>query len=297
LGSSSATPTKDRHPSAQVLKIGSEKILIDCGEGTQSQLMKFGIKQANLNTICISHLHGDHYFGLIGLLSTMSLYGRTQAMTIIGPPMLKDIIDIQLTASGMALNFELIHIETTMDKHHTVYQTAAFSIQSFPLQHRIHCTGFLIQESPKERHLNTAAIEQYQIPVAAYKAIKAGQDYNGPDGQTIPNAVLTTAAASPCSYAYCSDTIFDPQIVPFIQGAHTLYHEATYTNEHADRAELYFHSTAEGAATIAQMAEVKQLIIGHYSSRYSDISDLQTEAATLFENVTAVEDGMIIKIV
>ena len=291
LGSSSATPTKDRHPSAQVLKIGSEKILIDCGEGTQSQLMKFGIKQANLNTICISHLHGDHYFGLIGLLSTMSLYGRTQAMTIIGPPMLKDIIDIQLTASGMALNFELIHIETTMDKHHTVYQTAAFSIQSFPLQHRIHCTGFLIQESPKERHLNTAAIEQYQIPVTAYKAIKAGQDYNGPDGQTIPNAVLTTAAASPCSYAYCSDTIFDPQIVPFIKGAHTLYHEATYTNEHADRAELYFHSTAEGAATIAQMAEVKQLIIGHYSSRYGQLDGLLKEAAAVFSPVDLAIEG------
>ena len=291
LGSSSATPTKDRHPSAQVLKIGSEKILIDCGEGTQSQLMKFGIKHANLNTICISHLHGDHYFGLIGLLSTMSLYGRSQAMTIIGPPQLKDIIDIQLKASGMALNFELLHIETSMDKPDLVLQTATYSIQTLPLQHRIHCTGFIIQETAKERHLNTTAIEQYQIPVSAYKSIKAGNDYQMPNGDIIANSALSTAAKSPSSYAYCSDTIFDTSIVNTIKGVHTLYHEATYSNEHADRAGLYFHSTAEQAATIANMAQVQQLIIGHYSSRYGQLDGLHKEAAAIFPATDLAIEG------
>ena len=291
LGSSSATPTKDRHPSAQVLKIGGEKILIDCGEGTQTQLMKFGVKHANINTICISHLHGDHYFGLIGLLSTMSLYGRTQAISIIGPPMLKDIIDIQLKASGMQLNFDIQHIVTRMDQQDVIYQTPVFTIKTFPLQHRIHCTGFIVSEADKERHINKAAIDAHQIPVTAFKDLKAGLDYTNEQGQTIANHILTTAAETPSAYAYCSDTIFDLNIVESIKGCHTLYHEATYTNEHVDRANLYYHSTAEQAATIALKSEVKQLIIGHYSSRYGHLEPLHNEAKSIFEPVELAIEG------
>ncbi|MCC6817626.1 MAG: ribonuclease Z [Bacteroidia bacterium] len=295
IGTGSATPARERHPSAQVLKIGSSKILIDCGEGTQLQLLKLGIRHTGLDFICISHLHGDHYFGLIGLLSTMSLMGRTQSITLIGPPELKEILELQIKVGNMHLNYEIIHLKTDGIHAQDILTTDEFKISCFPLKHRIHCTGFRIEETPSQRHLNIDAVKLYDIPINHYKAIKAGADYLSPSGERIDNAILTSDPAPSRAFAYCSDTIFDPSIVPFIEGVDILYHESTYTKDLIDRANLYFHSTAEQAATIAQLAGVGLLIIGHFSSRY-DSDSLQLlldEARTQFPNTELAIEGRV----
>ena len=291
LGSGSATPTRDRNPSAQILRIGNEKIMIDCGEGTQSQLIKYGVRHTGVDYICISHLHGDHYFGLIGLISTMSLLGRKQTLHIIGPPPLKQILDLQILHGGMTLKFEIVFYPTNPGRQEFVLRNESFELTSFPLKHRIHCTGFLIKESKKERHLNMEVIESLDIPVAFYKDIKKGENFVSKSGEIIENTLLTSSA-EPCkSYAYCSDTIFDPEIVAYIDGVNMLYHEATYMKNNEERASLYFHSTAEQAATIAKMANVGQLIIGHFSSRYDHLEPLLQEAREVFSNTELAEEG------
>jgi ribonuclease Z len=291
LGCGSATPTRDRNPSSQVLKIGSEKIMIDCGEGTQSQLIKYGIRHTGMNYICISHLHGDHYFGLVGLISTMSLMGRKDTLHIIGPPPLKQILDLQILHGGMTLKFDIRFYPTNPARQEFVLRNESFELTSFPLKHRIHCTGFLIKESKKERHLNMDALQSYDIPVSFYKDIKKGESFVLPTGEIIENSSLTSDP-DPCkSYAYCSDTIFDPEIVPYIQGVTMLYHESTYMKNNEERASLYFHSTAEQAATIAKMAKAGQLLIGHFSSRYDDLQPLLEEARDVFTHTELAEEG------
>lgn len=291
LGSSSATPTRERHPSAQILKIGNEKVMIDCGEGTQGQLIKYGIRHTGIDYICISHLHGDHYFGLIGLISTMSLMGRKQTLHIIGPPQLKQILDLQILHGGMALKFELKFYPTNPSRQEFILKNQSFELTSFPLKHRIHCTGFLIKETKKERHLNMEAIQTYNVPLAFYKSVKQGKPYTNQDGMEIPNTLLTFDPEAPKSYAYCSDTIYDPEIVEYVQGVTTLYHEATYMKPLEDRAALYFHSTAEQAATIASMANVDNLLIGHFSSRYDNLQPLLDEACEVFPNTKLALEG------
>lgn len=291
LGSSSATPTRERHPSAQLLKLEGEKILIDCGEGTQSQLLRFGLRHTGVNTICISHLHGDHYFGLIGLISSMSLMGRQQALNIIGPPALKQILDLQITHGGMSLKFEILFHPTNPHRREFILKTPLFEISSFPLQHRIHCTGFLFTENKKEKHLNMDAITAHGVPVSAYKDIKAGQSFTTEDGQLIANSILTFEPLPPKTYAYCSDTIFDPGIVEHISGADLLYHEATYMKNLEERASMYYHSTAEQAAKIAGMAGVGQLLIGHFSSRYDHLKPLLDEARSVFPDTLLALEG------
>ena len=291
LGSSSATPTRERHPSAQILKIESEKILIDCGEGTQSQMIKFGIRHTGINTICISHLHGDHYFGLIGLISTMSLMGRTQSLTLIGPPGLKQIIELQIEHGGMSLKFELIFISTNMEQFEKIYETNVFEIKSFPLKHRIHCTGFLISEKKKERNLNIERVKELNIPINDYKKIKLGEDFTNGHGETTMNEALTFDPPAPKSYAYCSDTIFDPSIADFVKNCNLLYHEATYMRNLEDRAEMYFHSTSEQAAKLAKLANAGHLIIGHFSSRYDHLGPLLEEAKSVFPKTSLAIEG------
>ncbi len=293
LGSGSATPTRERNPSAQLLKIGSAKILIDCGEGTQMQLLKYGVRHTGVDYICISHLHGDHYFGLIGLISTMSLMGRQQLLNIIGPPGLKDILDMQILHGGMSLKFDLNFIPTNGNHPEHILSNEDFELSSFPLKHRIHCTGFLIKESPKQRRLLPEIAASYNIPVEAFKAIKAGSDYTNEAGEVIPNDILTEAAGAPRSYAYCSDTIFDKQIASYFKDVNLLYHESTYMKNLEDRANMYFHSTAEQAATIAQMTNASQLIIGHFSSRYDNLQPLLDEAREVFENTELAVEGSV----
>ncbi len=293
LGSNSATPTRDRHPTAQILRIGSSKIMIDCGEGTQNQLLKYGLRHTGITHICISHLHGDHYFGLIGLLSSMSLSGRKDTLYLIGPPALNEIINLQITHGGISLNFSIDFIATNPNQPSFVTQTNLFSIESFPLKHRIHCTGFLIKELPKELHINLEAIQFYKVPVSLLNDLKKGADFITENGETIANHLLTTPAHPSYSYAFCSDTIYDPEIVHYIKNVDLLYHEATFMKNLEERAQLYYHSTAEQAGKIAQQANVKKLIIGHFSSRYDNLEMLLKEAQEVFENtVLAIEGNM-----
>jgi len=291
LGTGSATPTRDRNPSAQVLRIGSTKVLIDCGEGTQMQLLKYGVRHTGLDYICISHLHGDHYFGLIGLISTMSLMGRQQALNIIGPPELKTILDLQILHGGMKLKFEIVFYPTNGNTAEDILKTEDFELSSFPLKHRIHCTGFYFKESPKQRRLIIEKVQQYNIPVEQYKSIKAGADYILDDGKRILNSELTEDHGKLLTYAYCSDTIFDTELPTYFKDVDLLYHESTYLNNLIDRANFYFHSTAEQAATIAKMANAGKLLIGHFSSRYDNLQPLLLEAKAVFEHTELAVEG------
>jgi ribonuclease Z len=291
LGSSSAIPTRERHPSSQILKINGSKIMIDCGEGTQSQLLKYGIRHTGIEFICISHLHGDHYFGLMGMLSTMNLMGRQTTLNIIGPPPLQSILEIQILHSGMTLKFDLKFYITSPNQFEKVVSSSNFEIYSLPLKHRIHCTGFIFREIGKQRHLLIDEVQKHNVPLDFYKEIKNGKDFIDANGNTIPNLSLTSDPDPSKSYAYCSDTIYDPEIVQYLSNIDLLYHESTYLSNMEDRAKMYFHSTAQQAAEIAKQANVKQLIIGHFSSRYELLEPLLLEAQTVFKNTALALEG------
>ena len=292
LGSGSATPIPGRNPTAQLLKLDQSEVLIDCGEGTQIQMLRFRHKASRIKVILISHLHGDHYLGLPGLLSSMHLMGRKEPVHLFGPPQLKEILDFQFKVSETVLKFPL-HFHPTQDvevAHLTEF--CGFDIYSFPLNHRIPTTGFLFKEKPRRGHLITEMLRQYKIPVEMYKEIKAGADFITTDGNLIPNHLLVKPSTPSISYAYCSDTAPTLSTLNVIKGVDWLYHEATFLHELIDRATETFHTTAKQAGEIAQSAGVKNLIIGHFSSRYRDLKPLQNEAALAFDQVIAAEDGM-----
>lgn len=291
LGSSSATPTRDRHPSAQLFRIENEKILIDCGEGTQSQMIKYGLRNTGINHILISHLHGDHYFGLIGLISTMNLMGRVAPLKIVCPPPLQEILESMIRHGGMQMRFDLEYVFTSMDGPQTLVEHPLFTIEGFPLQHRIHCNGFVIRETPGLRHINVEAVKSFDIPVEFYSRLKTGEDFIMASGERIANGLLTTDPSPAISYAYCSDTIYDPGIAEHFKGCDMLYHEATYMKNLEDRANLYFHSTAEQAAKIAKLAGASQLLLGHFSSRYDHLKPLLLEAKEVFPNTKLAIEG------
>jgi ribonuclease Z len=292
LGSSSATPTRDRNPSAQILKFGHDKIMIDCGEGTQMRLIQLGIRHTGLDYICISHLHGDHYYGLIGLISSMNLMGRKTALHIIGPPSLKQIILLQLQEGGKQPEFELIFYPTNPNEAEFILKTKHFELHSFPLKHQIHCTGFILKEAPKERSLHVENIEQYQVPITFFKNIKAGEDFVNAQGETISYKLLSYDPKPSHSYAYCSDTIFDLDIVPYVENTTVLYHEATYLEALQEKAAERFHSTAKQAGIIAEKANVGHLLIGHFSSRYDNLEPLLIEAQTVFQRTALALEGL-----
>ncbi len=267
--------------------------MIDCGEGTQMRLIQFGIRHTGIDYICISHLHGDHYFGLIGLISTMSLMGRKQMLHIIGPAPLKNIIDLQILHGGMHINFDIKFHPTNPNVSEFILKTQSFELSSFPLQHRIHCTGFLIKEGKKERHLIMEAIKQHNVPIAYYRSIKLGKNYVAENGTEIDNTILTTNPAPVKSYAYCSDTIFDPTIVPYIKDVTLLYHETTYLHNLAQKAAERYHSTAKEAGIIAKMANAGKLLIGHFSSRYDNLQPLLDEARMEFTSTELAAEGSV----
>lgn len=292
LGSSSATPTRDRNPSAQILKFGHDKIMIDCGEGTQMRLIQLGIRHTGLDYICISHLHGDHYYGLIGLISSMNLMGRKTALNIIGPPPLKKILDLQLLEGGKQPEFDIIFHPTNPNEAEFILKTNHFELRSFPLKHQIHCTGFVLTETPKERSLNIENIEKYHIPISFFKNIKAGEDFVTETGETISYKELSYDPKPSRSYAYCSDTIFDLDIVQYIKNCTVLYHEATYLEALQEKAAERYHSTAKEAGIIADKACVDHLLIGHFSSRYDNLDPLLHEAQTTFTKCALALEGL-----
>jgi ribonuclease Z len=291
LGSSSATPTSERYPTAQVLNASGRFFLIDCGEGTQIQIRRQKIGFGKIKHIFISHLHGDHYYGLIGLISTFNLLGLKNDLHIYSPSQLKDIIQPQLDFLKGDLQFNVIFHPLNFKKPQLIFEDKKVEVLSFPLKHSINCCGFLFREKEKEANIKKECIQQYKIPIAQIVKIKQGADFIPEEGDPIPNEELTTPPPPPLSYAFCSDTAFHPQIVDVIKGVDLLYHEATFTEELRDWADKTYHSTALDAAKIAQLANAGKLILGHFSSRYKSVNPFLEEARSVFANSEAAVDG------
>ena len=296
LGCSSATPTSERNPTAQLLGHGEKLFLIDCGEGTQVSLRKMHIHFQRIRHIFISHLHGDHFYGLIGLVSSMHLLGRTKSLHIYGPPMLKEIIDMQLIASQTTLLYPLEFHPTQAEKPEMIFEDGNISISSFPMMHRIPTTGFLFQEKQFERKIRKDVIQLLQIPVHLIPKLRSGDDYIAPDGTVHPNKVITIDPPLPRSYAFCSDTAYFEDIIPVVKGASLLYHETTFMNDRLANATEKYHSTTGQAATIAIKAGAKKLLIGHYSARYDNLQLLLDEARALFPDTELAVDGCVFEI-
>lgn len=296
LGSSSATPTSERNPTAQLLNHGEKLFLIDCGEGTQVSLRRMHIHFQRIRHIFISHLHGDHFYGLIGLISSMHLLGRTKPLYIYGPPMLKEILDIQLTASMTTLLYPLEFRATQAEKEEVIFEDELMTVSSFPMLHRIPTTGFIFREKPYERKIRRDVIDLLKIPVHLIPRLKAGEDFTDKDGTVHSNKVITIEPPAPRSYAFCSDTAYFEDIIPIVQGADLLYHETTFMNDRQANAADKFHSTTGQAATIAQKAGVKKLLIGHYSARYDDLQPILEEACAVFPATELAVDGAVFEI-
>ncbi|PST82643.1 ribonuclease Z [Pedobacter yulinensis] len=289
LGSSSATPVFNRNPSAQVLNCNEKIYLIDCGEGTQQQLIRFNIKSARIDYVFITHLHGDHYFGLIGLLSSMHLNGRIKPLDIFGPAALQEILELQFRHSETVIRYELNFHVVDPDRPGTVFENSDLVVSSFPLNHRIPCTGYRFSQKKRQRKLIKEKVAD--VPVVYFSALKKGQDVTLPDGRVLPASDYTTAAEEPRSYAYCSDTLCDGTYLEAIRGSNTIYHEATFLHEMLDRANETHHSTALQAAEAALEAGAEKLIIGHYSSRYKTLEALLDEARAVFPQTQLALEG------
>lgn len=296
LGSNSALPMKHRNPSAHLINIGERSFLVDCGEGTQMQMQQYDLKASKISKIFISHLHGDHYFGLIGLISTFHLYRRTQKLEIYAPPLLEQIILIQLQASNTKLGFELQFFPISEGFNGTLFEDEKILIESFPLDHRIATHAFIFRQKAGLRKIKLDFIEKVKIPNDQYLKIKQGFDFIDENGMVYKNRDITSDPIPCKSYAYCSDTKFDENIVEKIKNVTLLYHEATFADDNEDFAKEKFHSTARQAATIAKKAKVKQLIIGHFSTRYPNINILLNEAQSVFPNTVLAKEGNCIEI-
>ncbi len=291
LGSNSAAFAHNRHHTSQFLRVQNTYFLIDCGEGTQLLLKKYKIKLSRINHILISHLHGDHYYGLIGLLSTMHLFGRKTKLHIYAPPMLKEIISLQLKASNTSLSYEIIFREWTPDETELVFENSFLTVHSFPMNHRIPCSGFLFREKPKRRRINKKLLDRELTPLQIID-LKDGKDAIDRDGNTIyKNQDITLPPRKSMSYAFCSDTKYNPDLADFLREVNLLYHEATFTKEMEERAELTFHSTAEQAATLAKNASVGKLLLGHFSTRFRELGPVLKEAKEVFPNSALAIEG------
>ena len=291
LGCGSALPTTRHFASSQVLNIREKLFMIDCGEGTQLQLRRSKLKYSRLNHIFISHLHGDHCFGLIGLLSTFDLLGRTAAMHIYAHPDFEPILNMQLDYFCKKMDYEVVFHPINPSKIEIIYEDRSVSVTTIPLRHRIPTCGFLFSEKKTPDHIKRDMIDYYGIPTCDINRIKNGEDYVLADGTVIPNNWLTAPSSSPRKYAYCSDTLYHREIIEQVKGVDLLYHEATFADSDRPKAEMTFHTTALQAATIAKDAGVKQLVIGHFSARYEEEDLLLKEAQSVFPNtVLAIEN-------
>jgi ribonuclease Z len=292
LGCYAATPRTLTNPTSQVLEIKNRLFLIDCGEGTQVQLRKNKIKFSKINHIFISHLHGDHLYGLIGTISTFSLLGRTTDLHIYGPKGIKELILLQLKLTESWTTYDLFFHELESKESEVIFEDKRVIVRTIPLKHRVYTNGYLFQEKPDERKLNVEAVQSYDIHVAYYQKIKNGSDITLDNGTVVENHKLTFDPPPAKSYAFCSDTVYNEAVIPIIQNADVLYHESTFLESEAPLALKTLHSTAKEAAAIALKANVKQLILGHYSTRYDGIERFKEEAETVFPNVLLADDGL-----
>ncbi|AZQ44562.1 ribonuclease Z [Nonlabens ponticola] len=296
LGCHSATPRDNARPTSQVLETGGHLFLIDCGEGTQMALRKHGVKFSRIKHIFISHLHGDHVYGLVGLISTFCLLGRETPLHIYGPKGIKQMIELQMKLGNSYMPFELRFRESVETTATLLFEDDQIQVTTIPLDHRVYTHGFLFQQKPGERHLDIVACEEYGVDKAYYRGIKKGADYVAESGEIIPNNELTTDGDAPKSYAFCSDTVYKPDIIPQIQGVTALYHESTFLIPHEHLCKKTKHSTAAQAADIAKQANAGMLILGHYSSRYKSYDMFTDEARPIFENSHCALDGKVFEI-
>jgi ribonuclease Z len=284
LGCGSALPTLQHNASSQIVELREKLFMIDCGEGTQIQLRRSRIHFSKIISVFISHLHGDHCFGLPGMISTFGMTGRTAPLHIYAPAAFEPILDQTLSFFCQGLEFKVVFhaVDTTQNK--VVYEDRSLTVETIPLQHRIDCCGYLFREKPILPHIRRDMIDFYKIPISQINNIKAGADWVTPEGEVIANSRLTTPAEPARSYAYCSDTRYIKTLHELVKGVSTLYHESTYSAEDAERARLYWHSTSQDAAKVARDASVGKLLLGHFSARYNNESQLLEEAKEIFPN-------------
>ncbi|WP_430424686.1 ribonuclease Z [Maribacter litoralis] len=291
LGCYAATPRTLTNPTSQVLEINNHVILIDCGEGTQVELRRHKIKFSRINHIFISHLHGDHFFGLPGFISTMRLLGRDKELYVYGPKGIKEAITLLLKLGDSWTNYPLLFHELTSKETELIFEDDKISVSTIPLDHRVYTNGYLFKEKLGKRKLNVAAVEKYGIDKAYYNNIKNGRDITLDNGSIVPNKELTYDPPKPKSYAFCSDTIYDESLVDKVKEVDVLYHESTFLDSEAHLAAKTKHATAKQAAQVAKDANVKTLVLGHYSTRYKSIELFKEEASTVFPNVLLADDG------
>ena len=291
LGSNSAAFAHNRHHTAQFLRVQNTYFLIDCGEGTQLLLKKNNIKFSKVNNIVISHLHGDHYYGLIGLLSTLHLYGRKSTLRLFGPPGLAEIISLQLKYSTTSLSYNIDFIEWQPGKSEEIYEDRFITVTTFPLDHRIPCSGFIFREKKKRRRINKRVVNKQLTPLQV-NALKDGEDAVDRDGNVLYKWEEATYPPQPShAYAFCSDTRYIPQLHERLTDVNLMYHEATFSEDMRERAGLTYHSTAKQAAEVAKAANAKKLILGHFSTRFKDLTPLLEEAKAVFENTELAVEG------
>lgn len=296
LGCHSATPRKDAYPTAQFLEIKERCFLIDCGEGTQTLLRKHKVQFAKIKHIFISHLHGDHFYGLIGLISTFGLHNRENDLHIYGPKGIKEVITLQLKLAKSWTKFDLFFHELNNKESELIFEDKKVAVYTIPLDHRVYTNGFLFKEKLDERKLNMEVISQHpEIDICDYHNLKKGKDFHF-EGKFIANETLTLPPKQPLTYAFCSDTAFKPDIIPLIKNADLLYHESTFLDEHHVLAQKTKHATAKQAATIASEANVSELILGHFSFRYKDLDVFIDEAKPIFNNVSLADSGKIFEV-
>lgn len=291
LGCYAATPRTFTNPTSQILEIKNRIFLIDCAEGTQVQLRKNKIRFSKINHIFISHLHGDHFFGLIGLVSTFTLLNRTTDLHIYGPKGIQEIIKLQLRLSNSWTNYGLFFHELESNESEVIFEDEKVLVKTIPLKHRVYTNGFLFQEKASPRKLNLDAVQNYEIDTCYYQKIKNGKDITLEDGRVIENDKLTFDPIPAKNYAFCSDTAYNEAMIPIIENIDVLYHESTFLQSEVNLAKKTLHSTAKEAATIALKSNAKQLILGHYSTRYENIDLFREEAATIFPEVLLADDG------
>src|SRR5450432_750188 len=290
LGNNSAIPAFDRHPTAQVITLDDHLFLVDCGEGTQTQMNKYKIRRSRINHIFISHLHGDHYFGLIGLITSMGLLGRNQDLNLYGPPQLIEIFNLQLQVADTKLPYNLIF--HPLAEEGVLVKDNRYQISSFRVFHRIECWGFIFRQVRPPRRVNPEKARIAGIPASFFDRLKLGEDYETKEGRMIQNASVTDDAPKSKSYAYSADTLFNPDVAEKVKGVDMLYHEATYLKDLEERATKRFHCTTVQAAAIAKSAGVKELLIGHFSSKYDKLDEFEKEAREVFPNTFLALEGV-----
>lgn len=296
LGCGSALPTLHHYASAQIVELRGKQFMIDCGEGTQMQLRRSRIRFTKLSAVFITHLHGDHCFGLIGMISTFGLLGRTAKLDVYAPAALESMLQAQMQLFCHSFDFEVAFHAVDTSKQQVVYEDRSLTVESIPLDHRIPCCGYLFKEKATLPHIKRDMIDFYQIPTSLINNIKAGADWTTADGEVVANSRLVEAAEAPRSYAYCSDTRYIPTLHERIKGVTALYHESTYGEDNLQRAEKYFHSTARQAAMVARDAQAGQLLLGHFSSRYEDENVLLQEAKAVFENTYLCDEQKVFEL-